>query len=101
LVVSNPPYVSEAEWEALEAVVRDHEPRAALVPGRSGLEAIEQLVHHAPLWLAPGGSLVIELAPGQADMTRRWAAEVGYERIEIRDDLAGRPRMLVARSPGP
>jgi release factor glutamine methyltransferase len=100
LVVSNPPYVAEPEWDALEAVVRDHEPPGALVSGPSGLEAIEFLLHQTPPWLSPGGSLVIELAPDQAESVRCRAVELGYEKVEIRDDLAGRPRMLVARSPG-
>jgi release factor glutamine methyltransferase len=100
LVVSNPPYVARGEWDALDEVVRRHEPPAALVSGPTGLEAIELLLHQAPLWLAPGGSLVLELAPDQADIVRARAVELGYERVEIRDDLARRPRMLVARSPG-
>jgi release factor glutamine methyltransferase len=99
LVVSNPPYVSEAEWESLDPVVRDHEPASALVPGPTGFEAIETLMEEAPRWLAPGGSLVVEIAPGQAAAVQNRAAELGYERSEVRDDLAGRHRMLVARSP--
>ncbi len=99
LIVSNPPYVSEAEWEALEPVVRDHEPMIALVPGPTGLEAIEGLLHDALRWLTPGGSLVIELAPGQADEVRKKAAQLGYEKPEVRNDLACRPRVLVARLP--
>lgn len=100
LIVSNPPYVSEAEWEVLEPVVRDHEPKAALVPGPTGLEAIEHLLQGASRWLAPGGSLVVELAPGQAETAQRTATQLGYERPEVRVDLAGRPRILVARRPG-
>jgi release factor glutamine methyltransferase len=99
LVVSNPPYVSESEWETLEPVVRDHEPVAALVPGPSGFEAIEVLLSRAPRWLAPGGSLVIELAPSQARSARRRAIELGYEKPEIQPDLAGRERVLIARLP--
>lgn len=98
LVVSNPPYVSAAEWEVLEAGVRDYEPVGALVPGPTGLEAIEVLLEETPRWLAPGGSLVVELAPAQAEAVRRRATDLGFDRVEVRDDLAGRPRMLVARS---
>jgi release factor glutamine methyltransferase len=100
VIVSNPPYVSEAEWAALEPVVRDHEPRGALVPGRTGLEAIETLLVEAPRWLASGGSLIIEMAPGQAPHVMDRAVELGYERPEVRADLAGRQRMLVSRWPG-
>ena len=99
LVVSNPPYVSEAEWESLDPVVRDHEPASALVPGPTGFEAIDALLEEAPRWLAPGGSLVVEIAPGQAAAVANGAAELGYEMSEVRDDLAGRHRMLVARTP--
>jgi release factor glutamine methyltransferase len=98
LVVSNPPYVSAAEWEVLEPGVRDHEPVGALVPGPTGLEAIEVLVEEAPRWLVPGGSLVVELAPAQSDLVRTRATELGFDGIEVHHDLAGRPRMLVARS---
>jgi len=99
LVVSNPPYVSQEEWEELDAVVRDREPKGALVPGPSGFEALDVLLHQAPLWLAPGGSLVVELAPGQARTVKDNALELGYENPEVREDLAGRPRMLVTRLP--
>jgi release factor glutamine methyltransferase len=98
LVVSNPPYVSEAEFQALDPTIRDYEPWAALVPGPSGLEAIESLLVEAPGWLVPRGSLVVELAPAQAPTVLHRAAELGYAQAEIRDDLTGRPRMLVARS---
>ena len=44
VIVSNPPYVSEAEWSGLDRRVRDHEPKGALVPGPSGLEAVALLL---------------------------------------------------------
>jgi release factor glutamine methyltransferase len=99
LVVSNPPYVSQAEWEMLEAVVHDHEPVGALVPGPTGMEAIEVVLLEATRWLAPGGSLVVELAPGQARQVTKRATELGYESPDVRPDLVGRPRMLVTRAP--
>jgi release factor glutamine methyltransferase len=100
LVVSNPPYVSEEEWSALDPEVRDHEPRLALVPGVSGLEALELLVDQARRWLAPGGGLVLELAPHQADTTVDRAETAGYVEVAVRVDLAGRARTLVAVWPG-
>jgi release factor glutamine methyltransferase len=99
LAVSNPPYVSESEWHSLDPVVRDHEPVAALVPGPTGFEAIETLLTEAPRWLASGGSLVVELAPDQARSAQERADALGYEKPHVRDDLAGRPRVLVARWP--
>jgi release factor glutamine methyltransferase len=99
LVVSNPPYVSQAEWEALDPVVRDHEPVGSLVPGPTGLEAIDAILAEATRWLAPGGSVVVELAPGLARRVTAKATELGYQGPEVRPDLAGRQRMLVARAP--
>jgi release factor glutamine methyltransferase len=100
LVVSNPPYVSAAEWDTLDHEVRDHEPRSALVPGDSGLEALTLLVDQARRWLAPGGSLVVELAPRQAPVMEEEARRAGYAEVEVRVDLSGRSRILVARWSG-
>jgi release factor glutamine methyltransferase len=99
LVVSNPPYVSAAEWSGLDAEVRDHEPRLALVPGPTGLEALDALVDGAGQWLAPGGSLVLELAPHQAVTMAGRAESAGYVGVRVVADLAGRDRTLVARRP--
>jgi release factor glutamine methyltransferase len=71
----------------------------ALVPGPTGFEAIEILLTEASKWLEPGGSLVVELAPSQACSARQRALELGYEKPEIRRDLAGRERVLIARLP--
>jgi release factor glutamine methyltransferase len=100
LVVSNPPYVSEEEWAHLDPVVRDHEPREALVPGPSGFEAIDTLLREAPAWLVPGGSLAVELAPAQAERAVERAEALGYVTPRVCADLAGRPRALVTRTRG-
>jgi len=98
LVVSNPPYVSAAEHAELAPEVR-HEPVDALVSGDSGLEDLEHLVGEAPEWLEPGGVLVLELAPHQADAVAGAARAAGFATVEVRPDLTGRPRALLARRP--
>ena len=95
-IVSNPPYVSRAEWEVLPPDVRDFEPRRALLAGESGLELIERLVRRAGTFLKPGGYLVFEIGEGQRDRVlglfgRRWTE------IETAWDLAGKPRVITAR----
>lgn len=100
LVVSNPPYVSAAEWADLDPEVRDHEPRQALVSGDTGLEALGLLLDQARHWLAPEGSIVLELAPHQSAIMVAMAEEAGYLDVEVRPDLAGRKRALSARWPG-
>ncbi|MEA2843311.1 MAG: release factor glutamine methyltransferase [Actinomycetota bacterium] len=98
LIVSNPPYV--AEGEALPPEVAEWEPRPALVAGSTGLEAIGEVVGGARGWLARPGALVVEVAPHQAEAAAAMARETGLVDVEVRDDLAGRPRVLVARTVG-
>jgi release factor glutamine methyltransferase len=95
LVVANPPYV--AAHEELPRVVRDWEPADALVAGPTGLEALAHLVDVAPTWLDPAGTLVLELAPHQGDAVAERARAVGFAEVQLRRDLTGRIRALVAR----
>jgi release factor glutamine methyltransferase len=101
LLVSNPPYVAAHEVAALPREVADWEPMGALVSGATGLEALEHVVAHAPAWLDPEqGVLVTELAPHQAGPMRERAAAAGFTDVSVRQDLAGRDRVLVARLAG-
>ena len=97
LVVSNPPYISEHEVPSLPAVVVDYEPRAALLSGPTGLEALTHLVREAAEWLGPRGTLVAELAPHQGDDMASCARAAGFDDVHVRPDLSGRDRVLVAR----
>ena len=96
LVVSNPPYV--AAGEELPAEVADWEPVEALRAGPTGLEAIESILAGALEWLTPSGAVVVEIAPWQADRALQLARVAGFGSAEVRPDLAGRPRVLVARA---
>ena len=104
LVVSNPPYVSEAQWEELDAEVRA-EPRRALVAGPSsdgtpGLAEVEAVLVQARAWLARPGVVVVELAPLQAGAAMCLAERLGFAGAQVVPDLARRPRALVARTGG-
>ena len=97
-VVSNPPYISCAEAGDLPAVVRDWEPHVALFSGDEGMAAIRALVAGAPLVLEGGGVLVLEIDSGRASLARdAAAADSRWRDVEIRMDLTGRERFLVAR----
>jgi release factor glutamine methyltransferase len=98
-VVSNPPYVSEAEWGGLEPEVREYEPREALVAGASGLEAYRCLAPVSLGLLRPDGRLVVELGYGQAEAVRQIVASAGLLVIRLLRDLRGIDRVLVARRP--
>lgn len=66
-IISNPPYVTESEYDTLAPDIREHEPRTALVSGADGLDTIRRIVVEAPDHLLPGGRLLIELDPQQAE----------------------------------
>jgi len=95
LIVSNPPYVSEAEFEQLPREVRDFEPRAAIFSPDQGLAFTCRLLAQAVHLLRPGGWLVLELG---YNMERRVRALLGeaWTNIEVTDDLHGIPRVLAA-----
>jgi release factor glutamine methyltransferase len=97
VVVSNPPYVSEEEWEALEPEVRRFEPKEAVVGGETGLEIILELLEQVRMWLAPGGWLVIEIAESQGERVSRLLGILGYRDVTVTKDLAGRDRVVEAR----
>jgi release factor glutamine methyltransferase len=95
LVISNPPYIGADE--PLPAEVVDWEPRSALVAGPHGHEAIESILASAAPWLAPGGSIVLEIAPHQRRAVVELARRLGWPTVRCHADLTGRDRIVVAR----
>ena len=86
LVVSNPPYIAEADphLPALQA-----EPRQALVSGADGLDAIRQIVSQTPFCLTAGGWLLLEHGFNQAVAVRTLLTQAGFVQVQSRNDLAG------------
>ena len=97
LVVANLPYVSEAEWGHLPPEIREYEPREALVPGPTGLEAIRELL--GGLVDLPGrpGAIALEVGEGQAPEVIELARGAGFGAVEARSDLSGIERVVVGR----
>ena len=97
LLLANLPYVSEAEWEGLAPEIREYEPREALVPGPTGLEAFAALTEEL-LGLAPRPAIVaLEIGAGQADEVSKLVRAAGYAETEVRKDLAGHDRVVIGR----
>jgi HemK-like putative methylase len=95
LVVSNPPYVSTAEWRALPREIRDHEPRVALDGGADGLAVLAPLVAQAAEKLAPAGWLALEIGEDQGRRVRGLMKRAGFVNIALHQDLAGWDRVAV------
>jgi release factor glutamine methyltransferase len=99
LVVSNPPYIAEGDPDVAGDVV-GWEPPVALFAGRDGLDALRVIIGEAPRWLAPGGVLVCEIGATQGTAVRALALDAGLVAVEVRPDLAGHERILLARRAG-
>ena len=96
-VVSNPPYVSAAEWEALSPDVRNYEPRLAVVAGPQGTEVIQRLIPQAAERLNPGGHLLLEISPMiEAAARALLEADPRLQLAPTIKDLARLPRVLTA-----
>ncbi|MBR3316923.1 MAG: peptide chain release factor N(5)-glutamine methyltransferase [Atopobiaceae bacterium] len=98
VLVSNPPYIpTEILDYDVPSEVRDNEPRLALDGGDDGLDVFRRILEVAPRLLAPAGMLCVELFEDNvhdaADLVR---ASSGWSRVEVREDLTHRPRVLVA-----
>jgi release factor glutamine methyltransferase len=98
MVLSNPPYVSDAEFESLDRNVRDHEPKMALVAGATGREIIDRLIEQSAAKLKDNGWLICELSPMIADAIHATLeADKRWARVSLVRDLAGKKRLAVAQ----
>lgn len=95
LLVANPPYISEPEFDFLPDDVR-REPRLSLVSGPTGLEVIEAIGATASTWLRPGGVVVCEI--GETQAAQASSSFLGLPTV-IRKDLSERDRYIVAVKP--
>lgn len=98
LIVSNPPYVTEAEYAELPRDVKDYEPRVALVGGPTGVELIDRLARQAIGRLRPGGWLLMEISPMIETRVRELLDRLGaFEPALVRKDLANLPRIVMVK----
>ena len=98
VLVSNPPYIpTDVLAREVPAEVKDHEPELALDGGADGLDVFRRILELAPRALCPGGMMALELFEGHLGQAAELArAQGGWARVEVREDLAHRPRILVA-----
>jgi release factor glutamine methyltransferase len=99
-LVSNPPYVSAAEFEALEPEIREFEPALATTDGADGLSFIRRIARLSSGILRAGGGMFLEIGYGQAAAAEAIAREQGLTGVEVSSDSAGIGRILSAFVPG-
>jgi len=96
LLLANLPYVTAREWIGLEPELREFEPRGALTPGPTGLEAIEALLGEFALRDDISARAIgLEVGEGQAPIVAGLVRRAGFEDVTIRPDLAGTERVVV------
>jgi release factor glutamine methyltransferase len=99
VIVSNPPYIPTADIAGLDPEVARYEPRLALDGGADGLDCYRALLPDMARLLAPGGLAALEVGAGQAADVAALAEAAGLAVVELRRDLAGIERCVVARRP--
>ncbi|RAU22940.1 peptide chain release factor N(5)-glutamine methyltransferase [Paramagnetospirillum kuznetsovii] len=98
IIVSNPPYIPDGEIDGLEPEVARFEPRLALAGGPDGLDCYRMIAPQLSRLMAPGGMVALEVGAGQAGDVAALVTESGLRVREIRSDLAGVERCVVAIS---
>jgi release factor glutamine methyltransferase len=105
VIVSNPPYISESEWQSLDNSVKKWEDTRALVADKEGLAILNVLITQAPLWLTHNPiltksnipELIVEIGYTQANAVQELFKKAGYRDIAIAQDLAHNDRTVSGR----
>ena len=97
LIVSNPPYISISEYQALESHIRLHEPRLALLAENDGLIFYEWILQKAREYLSPDGLIAFEIGANQANSIKSIAKNLRFCSVEIYQDLNDMDRYLLIR----
>ena len=94
-IVSNPPYVSDEEYECLMPEVKNHEPALALKAGEKGLDIYERLIPEAVKHLKKESFLALEIGCGQKEAVSELMEKAGFTKIKAVKDLAGLDRVII------
>lgn len=97
LIVSNPPYIPDAEIQSLEPEVKDYDPLTALAGGKDGLRDYRRIASLAPALLADGGAVFLEVGENQAADVASIFEAAGLNLLEIAPDLSGTERCVILK----
>jgi len=99
LVVANPPYIPERDYESLPPDIKEFEPRVALLAGEDGLSVIRRLVAEAPRYMLSGGVIALEVGAGQAAAVSALLGDAGFCDVAVAKGYGGHERVVSARLP--
>jgi len=99
LIVCNPPYVSESEYEKLASNIKDYEPKSALLAGADGLDVYRRIVPSARQFLKEDGGLMLEIGPGRSQNVCELLNEAGlFSEIVVEKDALENDRVITAKA---
>lgn len=99
MIIANPPYIESDAIDRLDRDVRLFDPRLALDGGSDGIGPYHALIAPSFQCLTGGGHLLLEIGVTQAEAISALMAAAGFADISLRQDLAGRDRVLIGRKP--
>ncbi len=94
VVVSNPPYVSFADYESLANEIKNYEPKVSLLGGNDGLEFYRKFSNILPTLLKDNAYVFFEIGERQAKSVKNIYSDIGFSSVLILDDLAGKNRAV-------
>jgi release factor glutamine methyltransferase len=94
-IISNPPYVGEADADKVQKQVREFEPKIAVFSGREGMEIYRRLIPQVHEALRPGGWFVAEIGYSEEEKVRELMQD--WKDVQVTADLQGIPRVIAAR----
>ncbi|MCL2771190.1 MAG: peptide chain release factor N(5)-glutamine methyltransferase [Firmicutes bacterium] len=96
VIVSNPPYISEYEFDnELEPEVKNHDPKLALVGEESGYYFYERIINRSIHYLKPGGLLAFEVGHKQSGLVHAWMSQKNFKDVTIRKDYNAIERVVL------
>ena len=100
IITANPPYIRTDVIASLDPEVRDHEPRLALDGDADGMRVYRSIIGGASAHLSENGVIGLEIGFDQAEEVSALMEASGFRKIEVTEDLAGRPRAVTGRRGG-
>ena len=97
LILSNPPYISDAEMRDLAPEVLGYDPHIALTPGGDGLDPYRIIARHAPDVLTPYGAVIVEIGHAQAADVTQIFKGAGFSKLRVHTDFEQKDRVITAK----
>ena len=97
IIVSNPPYIPQKEYEALDKEILEYEPKLALLAEDDGLYFYRRILSEAKLYLNVNGKIYFEIGYNQSDRIKKIAENNGFTEIETLKDLNGFDRIMIIK----